>query len=114
MHYTNAVFFLKTKTRSQLNCCKKALHLTEINNKSNDVTDQKTHLVLPSGRGVLQLIKLHALLNLLHVPLIVGDLVILAAPLEEMPSLFCGCLEWVITFMWTTSSSRGLAIGLCR
>ena len=68
----------------------------------------------PSGRGVLQLIKLHTLLNLLHVPSIMGDLAILAAPKEEMPALFCGCLEWAITFMWITSSFRGLAIALCR
>ena len=79
-----------------------------------ELTDWVTHLVLSSGRGVLQLIKLHTLLNLLHVPSIVGDLVILVVPLEEMPLLYCGCLEWVIMFMWITSSSRGLSIGLCR
>ena len=72
------------------------------------------HKTCTSGRGVLQLIKLHTLLNLLHVPSIAADLMILAAPTKEMPAPFCGCLEWVITFMWITSSFRGLAIALCR
>ena len=67
-----------------------------------------------SGRGVLRLIRLHALINLLCVPMICADLVILGSPYQKMPLIMCGCLEWVTTFTWINGSFRGLMIALGR
>ena len=67
-----------------------------------------------SGRGDLRLIRLHAFINLICLPMICTDLVILASPSKKMPLYLCGCLEWVITFMWVNSSFRGLMIALGR
>ena len=67
-----------------------------------------------SGRGVLRLIRLHAVINLICLPMICADLIILASPSKKMPLYLCGCLEWVITFMWVNGSFRGLMIALGR
>ena len=70
-----------------------------------------------SGRGVLQLIRQHTLLNLLlYAPSIAADLLILARPEAEsaMAAPLCGCLEWAVTFSWINSTFRGLAIALAR
>ena len=67
-----------------------------------------------SGRGVLRLIRLHAWINLFCVPMICVDIIILASPSKKMPLYMCGCLEWVITFIWVNSSFRGLMIALGR
>ena len=67
-----------------------------------------------SGRGVLRLIRLHAFLNLICLPMICADLMILASPSKKMPLYLCGCLEWVITFMWVNGSFRGFMIALGR
>ena len=67
-----------------------------------------------SGRGVLRLIRLHAFINLICLPMICGDLMILASPSKKMPLYLCGFMEWVITFMWVNGSFRGLMIALGR
>ena len=67
-----------------------------------------------SGRGVLRLIRLHAFINLICLPMICADLIILALPFKEMPLYLCGCLEWAITFIWVNGSFRGLMIALGR
>ena len=67
-----------------------------------------------SGRGVLRLIRLHAWINLVCVPMICADLIILVSPSKKMPLYMCMCLEWAITFMWVNSSFRGLTIALGR
>ena len=67
-----------------------------------------------SGRGVLRLIRLHAWINLVCVPMICADLIILVSPSKKMPLYMCMFLEWVITFMWVNSSFRGLTIALGR
>ena len=67
-----------------------------------------------SGRGVLRLIRLHTHINLLCVPMICADLIILASPYRKMPLPVCLCLEWVITFTWINGSFRGLTIALGR
>ena len=67
-----------------------------------------------SGRGVLRIIRLHTWINLLCVPMICADLIILSSPSKKMPLYLCGALEWVITFMWVNSSFRGLMIALGR
>ena len=67
-----------------------------------------------SGRGVLRLIQLHTYINLLCVPMLCADLVILAFPSTKMPSLMCGCLEWAVTFTWVNSSFKGFTIALGR
>ena len=67
-----------------------------------------------SGRGVLRLTRLHVFINLICFPMICADLIILASPSNKIPLYLCGCLEWVITFMWVNGSFRGLMIALGR
>ena len=69
-----------------------------------------------SGRGVLQLIRQHTLLNLLlYAPAIAADLLILARPeAAAMVAPLCGGLEWAVTFSWINSTFRGLAIAIAR
>ena len=67
-----------------------------------------------SGRGVLRLIRLHSHINLMCVPLICADLVILAYPYKKMPLLMCASIEWASMFTWINGSFRGLMIALGR
>ena len=67
-----------------------------------------------SGRGVLRLIRLHTLINLLCVPMICADLIILAFPSEKMPLLMCVSIDWVTMFIWINGSFKGLMITLAR
>ena len=67
-----------------------------------------------SGRGVLRLIRLHTLINLLCVPMICADLIILAYPSEKMPLLMCVTIDWVTMFIWINGSFKGLMIALAR
>ena len=67
-----------------------------------------------NGRGVLRLIRLHTLINLLCVPMICADLIILAYPSEEMPLLMCVTIDWVTMFIWINGSFKGLMIALAR
>ena len=67
-----------------------------------------------SGRGVLRLIQFHAFLNLICLPVICADIIILAYPVMKMPRYMCACLEWALTFIWINGSFRGLVIALGR
>ena len=67
-----------------------------------------------SGRGVLRLIKLHHFINLLCVPAIVMELIILALPTTSMPALACLSLEWAVGFVRANRYLGGLAIALIR
>ena len=67
-----------------------------------------------SGRGVLRLIKLHYCINLLSIPVILIELVILTIPTNSMPSLICLFLEWTVGFVRVNHYLGGLAIALSR
>ena len=67
-----------------------------------------------TGRGVLRLIRLHTLINILCVPMICADLIILAYPSEKMPLFMCVCIDWVTMFIWANGSFKGLMIALAR
>ena len=66
------------------------------------------------GRGVLRLIKLQYCINLLSLPAILTELVILAMPSESMPTLVCLYLEWTVGFVRFNHYLGGLAIALSR
>ena len=67
-----------------------------------------------SGRGVLRLIQLHHFINLLCVPAIVMELIILALPTTSMPTLACLYLEWTVGFVRSNRYLGGLGIALIR
>ena len=67
-----------------------------------------------SGRGVLRLIKLHYCINLLSIPALLIQMVILAMPSESMPSWVCLYLEWTVGFVRINHYLGGLAIALSR
>ena len=67
-----------------------------------------------SGRGVLRLIKLHYCINLLSIPALLIQMVVLAMPRESMPFLVCLYLEWTVGFVRINHYLGGLAIALSR
>ena len=66
------------------------------------------------GRGVLRVMKVHQLLNLLCVPVIITQLVIVASPEEEKPTWLCVGFEWTTTFLWINGYLKGLSVALGR
>ena len=67
-----------------------------------------------SGRGVIRLIRLNQGINLLCVPLIVSEMLILAWPLQNLPSAVCAAFEWTVGFMRANHLLSGLSVALCR
>ena len=67
-----------------------------------------------SGRGVLRLIKRQYCINLLSIPAILTELVILAMPTKSMPSLVCFYLEWTVGFVRANHFLGGFGIALSR
>ena len=67
-----------------------------------------------SGRGVIKLIRLNQGINLLCVPLIVSEMLILAWPLQNLPSAVCAAFEWTVGFMRANHLLSGLSVALCR
>ena len=67
-----------------------------------------------SGRGVLRLILLQQRLNLLSVPIICMELLILCYPSEKMPKLFCVSFEGMFGFMLVNRQLSSICIGLGR
>ena len=67
-----------------------------------------------SGRGVLRLLKRQYCINLLGIPAILMELVILAMPTESMPSSACLYLEWTVGFVRGNHYLGGLGIALSR
>lgn len=66
------------------------------------------------GRGVIRLILLHHYINLLCAPVICINLVILATPSREMPSVVCALFEYAIDFAMTSRYVGSLTIALGR
>ena len=71
-------------------------------------------LQLGCGRGVLRLLKRQYCINLLGIPAILMELVILAMPTESMPSSVCLYLEWTVGFVRGNHYLGGLGIALSR
>ena len=66
------------------------------------------------GRGVIKLIGLHQWIDMMWLPIIGTQLVILASPTAPMPAVACALLHLVGGFLWFNSYLRGLAIALSR
>ena len=66
------------------------------------------------GRGVIRLILLQHLINLLYLPVISFNLLILAMPSREFPILVCGLLEYACEFAFNSRCVGSLAIALGR
>ena len=67
-----------------------------------------------SGRGVLRCIRLHTWISLICIPVICGDLALLAGAHKYVPPLLCGPLDVLVPFLWANISFRGLSIALGR
>ena len=67
-----------------------------------------------SGRGVIKLIRLNQGINLLCVPLIVSEMLMVAWPLQHLPSALCVVFEWAVGFMRSNHLLSGLSVALCR
>ena len=67
-----------------------------------------------SGRGVLRCIRFHTWISLMCIPVICGDLMLLAEIHKILPPLLCGILDIMAPFLGTNMSFRGLAIALGR
>ena len=67
-----------------------------------------------SGRGVLRCIRFHTWISLICIPVIGGDLVLLAGAHKDLPPLLCGFLDVLTPFLGFNISFRGLTIALGR
>ena len=67
-----------------------------------------------SGRGVLRLIWLQQIINLLSIPMITMELIILAHPTTKFPILFCMWFEFICVFTWANRHFSSLFIALGR
>ena len=67
-----------------------------------------------SGRGVLLCIRFHTWISLACIPVICGDIAILAGSYKYLPPVLCGSLDVLTPFLWANISFRGLTIALGR
>ena len=67
-----------------------------------------------SGRGVLRCIRLHTWISLACIPVICGDLAILAGSYKDLPPILCMPLDVLAPFVWSNMAFRGLTIALGR
>ena len=67
-----------------------------------------------SGRGVLRCIRFHTWISLMCIPVICGDLALLAGAHQDLPPLLCGILDVLTLFLGLNISFRGLTIALGR
>ena len=67
-----------------------------------------------SGRGVLRCMRLHTWISLVCIPLICGDLAILAGSYKDLPPILCMPLDVLVPFMWSNMAFRGLTIAMGR
>ena len=67
-----------------------------------------------SGRGVLRCIRLHTWISLICIPVICGNLALLAGAHKDLPPLLCGVLDVLTPFLEFNISIRGLTIVLGR
>ena len=66
------------------------------------------------GKGVLRLILQRQYLNMLCVPVLCIDLLILAWPSQEMPFLVCVFMECAVLCVWNNHYLGSLSIALGR
>ena len=67
-----------------------------------------------SGRGVLRLIWMQQMINLLSIPMITMELIILAHPTTKFHILFCMSFEFIGVFTWANRHFSSLVIALGR